>query len=102
MPHTIAIRNNTTGEIRLYQDDEDWFEYDPQDGQFWWWTDGNGGCDCNREIYFERAAAERAGNDCDDAPCGEGAYTVLYAEFPDGTRIEIDPPNQPNEGVTDV
>lgn len=42
-----------------------------------WWTEGNGGCDCNRELEFLRATT---GEPQHDPPCGNGRYTVEVLE----------------------
>lgn len=36
-----------------------------------WWTDGNGGCDCNRSLYLNREYGLNLGekDDWDDVPC---------------------------------
>lgn len=74
----VTIRKNETGEevdvpepwsLPREQDDEDSIDY--------WWSEGNGSCDCNRYLYFERAK----GASPDEAKCGDGRY---------GIRVEID------------
>lgn len=86
--YIVAIRKNSTGEIRLRKVDQQWV-----DGHEWWWTEGNMGCDCNRYLEFERAGGNM---DCWDepegqeTPCGDVLYSVLYAELPSGERIVID------------
>lgn len=84
MPYTVLIRKNETGEERLRRIDLDWGE-----GSEYWWQEGNMSCDCNRANEFLRVKG--AGNL--DHPCGFAAYTVPWAELPDGTRVEIDQPS---------
>ena len=86
MPAKIAIRNNLTGEIRLYEDKA--FEAD-ETSQFMW-TDCRYACDCNRSLFFARSSGEP---DPDDRECGMSKFSALYAEFPDGTRMELDDPS---------
>lgn len=68
------IRKNDTREVREYhpdmliKDGEDWPD-------IWIWTDGNFSCDCNRALFFGYAAGE-TWKDANDAPCGEGGYSV--------------------------
>ena len=81
--YKVAIRNNETNEIRSYTDPIEW-DYD----YIWSWTEGNFGCDCNREIFFNRAAGKEI--DMSETKCTEGRFTVLYVELPDNTRILID------------
>lgn len=81
MPYKIAIRKNETNEVRLYTMNNDW-----DSRGIWWWTEGNGGCDCNRKIFFENHE-----NDIiNKTHCSEGRFTLLYIELPDGTKIEED------------
>lgn len=90
MPYNVAIRKNATGEVRMAPMDLDWFKPDGYDDMYWW-TEGNFACDCNRHLEWERAAGREPDND-EGIECGHTAYTALYAELPDGTRIEIDDP----------
>lgn len=90
-PYTVRIRCNATGKVRTYSDewlceptkyDEDW-----RTGLEFHWTDGNGGCDCNRGRFFAIAGGEEPPElDC----WPEGRFTVLDATFPDGEVIPID------------
>jgi hypothetical protein len=80
--YKVAIKNNLTEEIRLCEMDLDW-----EDHSEWWWTEGNMGCDCNRELFWRRSNEEHP--DLEDVKCGDDRFSVLYAELPDGTRIEI-------------
>lgn len=76
--YKVALRSNATGEVRFVSQDLPWIE-----SSHYWWTGGNMGCDCNRANEFFDSP------DCDDA-CGHIRFTALYAEFPDGSRIELD------------
>lgn len=77
----VAIRNNATGEVRMYRNDLAWDE-----ASMYQWTDGNYGCDCNRTLFWYRAA----GDEAEGWKCGDTGFSALYAELPDGTRIPID------------
>ena len=77
MTYRVAIRKNATGEVRLYEMPCDWVGDFP-------WTGGNYSCDCNRAILFA------ADDEDDECPCGKTAFSCLYAELADGTRIKID------------
>ena len=79
----IKIRNNETKEEIFSKQETEWHEY-----SLYYWTDGNGGCDCNRFLEFERAKNNNP--NLEDAICGHGKYTILYAEFRNGKRILID------------
>lgn len=81
--YKVAIKNNETGEIRIGdQKGITWGEH-----SHYWWTEGNYGCDCNREWEFQRAGDE---DTTYNPMCGNTRYTVLYAELDDGSKIYID------------
>lgn len=86
MPYTVRIRRNFDNLIRTRTMDLDWS--DDNDSSLFWWTEGNFGCDCNREWEFQRAAGEQ---ESDDPECSEHRYSVLDAALPDGRVIRIDP-----------
>ncbi len=84
---TVQIRRNSDGAIRSYVDKYDW-----DDG--WIWTEGNFSCDCNRYLFFARAAglSEDQVDKDDPNQCGDEAYSikvtatdgaVLYDEWDD-------------------
>lgn len=85
MRYKVAIRRNADGVVRLY-------DFGPDipwgDGTVWWLTEGNFGCDCNREMDFRRAGGEDGG----EPPCGNTRYSILYAELEDGQKIAVDEP----------
>jgi hypothetical protein len=78
--YQVAIKNNSTGEIRLCSQDLDWDE-----SSFFWWTQGNMGCDCNRELEFYRAR----GVELEEVWCGEGRYSVCFV-LVDGKKILLE------------
>lgn len=81
----LEIRRNADGVIR--RDPELWDYY----GDFIW-SDGNFACDCNRYLFFCRAAGEPEDDD-EEGPehaCGDERYSVrltdeagnvLYCDF---------------------
>ena len=77
--YEVAIRKNSTGEIKILKETLDW-DTTNNYGHVYWWAEGNFGCDCNRAIQF---------GDYDES-CGESRFSVLYVELPDGTIIPID------------
>ena len=84
MNYKVTIRKNETQEVReCDMGDIEWREY-----SVIWWTDGNFGCDCNRERVFE----ESVNPDCtiDDCHCSDGRFTVPHVTLEDGTVIQID------------
>lgn len=82
--YKVCIRKNETGEERIRtMKTLNW-----KDHSLFWWTEGNFGCDCNRELEWHRAGGEEI--DLDDAKCSDGRFAVLWAELPSGERIPID------------
>lgn len=77
MTYKVAIQNNETKEIRMHSESNEWVSD-------FWWTEGNGACDCNRRIMFDEAGGdeEDPNNECSDH-----LYTVLYADLEDGARV---------------
>ena len=82
MPLMAEIRCNATGEVReitttalLVQG------VDFPDDFIWIWEGGNYSCDCNRRIFFARAAGEK-----EDwgGPCSEGLYSVRLRDKESG------------------
>lgn len=66
------IRHNESGVIREYQDSMciDKGEYTPN---CFMWEEGNYSCDCNRKLFFARAAGE---SEDWDSECSDGQYSV--------------------------
>lgn len=84
----VHIRKNETGEIAIYINDS--AIWNGEDGwSDYWWSEGNGSCDDNRYLSFERGK----GNDPEtgQVECGEGKYSIniyssktkklIYKEF---------------------
>ena len=74
MPKTrinVYIKNNETGEIRQYEDEE---HLEPGETlpDSYIWEEGNYACDCNRELFFERAAK----NPDPDSKCSTDRFAV--------------------------
>ena len=62
-PITVSVLDTATSERRT---SSDWPRY--------WWTDGNGACDCNRAMLFDDSE-----DDDDEAGCGicKGCHRYL-------------------------
>jgi hypothetical protein len=85
----VRIVRVADGEERVYKDTSPWVPPDETgSGSIWWWTEGNGGCDCNRALFFARAGSEPEPED--DPPCGETIYRIPSIELEDGTIITVD------------
>lgn len=83
-PIRVEITQVATGEMRVHESTGWW-----ENGRFepYIWSEGNFSCDCNRRLFFERAAA---GDDWDGpAPCGSSAFTVRVMDM-DGTVLYED------------
>lgn len=78
--YKVEIRRNSDGVVRDYSEDVPW-----DDCSDYMWSDGNYGCDCNRGLFFDRAANEEN----DDVPCGTSQFSVrITAE--DGSLLYQD------------
>lgn len=56
------------------------------ESSMYWWTDGNMGCDCNRELEFEHALGREL--DLDDVWCGEERFALVSITV-DGKEVEL-------------
>lgn len=61
----VFIRKEATREVRKHVDSSPW------DGDYIW-ADGNYSCDCNRHLFFERAAGNEP--EWDSGACGDEAW----------------------------
>jgi len=84
------IRNNETNEIRRivqYTLIEHDIEWGTPEFLIFMWTDGNYGCDCNRQLFFRTAGGECM-EDCVkckyNCECGEGHYSVNLEDITTG------------------
>lgn len=66
------IRRNADGVVRDYTMDSNWYEGSEGDSSFLW-GDGNFACDCNRNLFFCRAADE---DEPLDRHCGSDRFSV--------------------------
>jgi hypothetical protein len=67
----VEIRENATGNVRIYHDNA-WLEDRDHEPSTFIWDDGNYACDCNRATFF----AEAVGEPDPDRECGDGAFAV--------------------------
>ena len=44
----------------------EWVDEDTPEGMEFWWTEGNGGCDCNRSLYISKSYPDFPELDCGD------------------------------------
>jgi hypothetical protein len=84
-PIDVHIRRVADGLVRVYSPiDWGWWN-DGSDYQ--WGVDGNFGCDCNRYLFFQRAADEE---EADERPCSERRYRVRILERATGRVLFSD------------
>ena len=84
IPINVHIRRNADGVERIYPFPEHGWD---TDGSDYIWADGNYACDCNRHLFFERAAGnEPAWN---EGGCGDIAYSVRIFDM-NGKRLYAD------------
>jgi len=67
----VYIRKNNTKEIRKIEMNLYGFDSDTCP-ETWIWEEGNYSCDCNREIFFERAA----GFEVEEVECSHFKYSI--------------------------
>ncbi len=82
------IRKNDTGEVRQYPTELPVYEYDgvlDDHPSIFNWEENNYSCDCNRELFFERAA----GNEIETEKCSDGRFSVRL-QNPDTLEIYYD------------
>ena len=83
--YKVLIRNNETKEERWSEQNLEW-----EDHHLYWWTDGNMGCDCNRQAEFERAGGIEPDLDKCECTTDKPRFSVIKAVLEDGSTIEID------------
>lgn len=76
------IRLNSTGEIREYESEEILSDEEAHPN-FFNWAENNYSCDCNRELFFLRAAGESE-DGTEDTVCTDGLYSVNLRNPVDG------------------
>lgn len=83
----VILRNNDTKELRLYEH-EDFDAMDGREFNDYIWREGNYGCDCNRELFWERAIEmpEEQVQTLHVANCNDGGYTIM-AIFRKGRQV---------------
>lgn len=73
---TAHILDTATGKRATYRYEAS-FEADGSFGDYFWWTDGNFGCDCNRGIVSKVwTVGETTGNASTGKLCGETRFVV--------------------------
>lgn len=87
IPVQVYIRNNETGETRIYTDVH-WTQKDFDEGYFQFqYGENNYACDCNRALFFARSNGEE---DPETRDCTVEKFTITQCLTPDGTDIYHD------------
>ena len=79
---TVWIRRNADGETRMCTEIEKWDDVDE-----FMWSDGNYRCDCNRALFFYRAAGMKSEDI--EVECGDDAFYVWIRDQ-DGNELYAD------------
>ncbi len=86
MSYKICIVDLATKETRIRLIDMEW----QGSSTIFWWTEGNYGCDCNREWEFARAGGMSEDEVVKiNGGCGHTRFSVPWAEV-DGNRVTLD------------
>jgi hypothetical protein len=80
--YKAVIRDNSSGEERTYDPDEDWKEIHE-----WMWSMGNYSCDCSLSEFFLEAKGEIS---TEPPVCGSTRYKLARIEFENGGSVEPD------------
>lgn len=88
----IHLRRNSDGLVRVVRQEGHWERVDADDeseaAYEFIWTDGNYACDCNRYLFFQRAAEEA---EEDEIQCGDERYSIVKI-VQDGRELDEDYP----------
>lgn len=76
----ITLRRIADGVERIHVDNVGWQTEDADaepaiESAHYWWTEGNGGCDCNRRLFFLRAGGDQI-PETDE--CTHGEYAIVF------------------------
>ena len=70
----VEIRRNSDGVIAT----DVWPDWNYNT---FWFEEGNGACDCNRELFFSRASKEK---EPDELECGDDRFSVRLSDSDTG------------------
>lgn len=75
-PADVYITDTKTGEPRVYRTWETRPDAEGLGGVEFSWSEHNNACDCNRALFFARAADEDEAEVEVEVKCGDGRYRV--------------------------
>lgn len=96
--YDVYIKEIATGEEIIYKQQvyahhgKSMFDENGEFKDFFWWTDGNCGCDCNRAIHFDRTKGIKIDESTESGPrykCGDNRFTIKKI-ICEGREIAID------------
>lgn len=73
----LEIRRNADGEIAI----DTWGDWS---FNTFWWKEGNASCDCNRQLFFDRAQGNEDQHDRQGVECSDGNYSVRLSDADTG------------------
>lgn len=76
----VEIRRNADGEIAV----DTWPDWD---FNTYWWEEGNASCDCNRQLFFDRARGKEDEHDWEGVECSYGKYLVRLSDADTGVVL---------------
>lgn len=82
----IEIFDRATGETAAFEDCGSIWNDEGYIRDFMW-AEGNYACDCNRQLFFERALGRRDPFDNEAVKCGEGRYLARATRLDNGEII---------------
>jgi hypothetical protein len=77
--YNVLIYDRLTNEQRTFRNESPLAEH-----SVFHWSDGNYGCDCNRHIFFCRAADQDAP---EDVACGDDRFVIDEIRLDDGSVV---------------
>lgn len=79
----VTLRRVADGEERVYSSEAGWPVCDDADDPLrylrFWWTEGNGSCDCNRAAFFAAAGGES--EPAGKRECSYDKYVIVAPEW---------------------
>jgi hypothetical protein len=92
VPITVSITRVMDGVRREFHTEDFCWDGRPYEFEDFIWTEGNYSCDCNRELFFERAAGKEHGEI--DSPCGKGRFRIDWIKIDStGETVYTERPN---------
>lgn len=90
MKYLFHIRNNATGEVRVYDEQYEWVNHwnNGEESMLFQWFEHNYSCDCNRELFWHRAHGNAEWDE--DNACGDERFDVVRIVRENGTDVDLE------------